>query len=223
MESYKIIRSRRRTIALVVNHDATLTVKIPYGVSMDYVNRFIEEKKSWITKKQEHFRELGAKFNPKQFIVGEEFHLAGKIYTLDVIPGARPKVIITNGSVLQITSSCMKNPELYIERFYKQQAKELIGPRVYKIASGFGYKYSSIKITGAKSRWGSCSHSGSLNFSWRLVMMPPEMIDYVIVHELVHLEIKNHSKRFYSRVTEIMPDYKLREKWLKDNTAMTIL
>jgi predicted metal-dependent hydrolase len=220
---YKIIRSKRRTIALQVNSDATLTVKIPYGISMGYVERFIEEKRNWIEKKQAQFKEAKGKHKPKQFTEGEEFLFAGRAYPLEIVPGSKAKIALTAEGKLRITEKCLEAPKHYIEWFYKQFAKKHINERTREIAETFGYKYTSIKINSAKTRWGSCSMRGNLNFSWRLVIMPPEMIDYVIVHELVHLEIKDHSKRFYARMSELMPDHKRREKWLKENSGMTIL
>lgn len=221
--NYNIIRSRRRTIALHVNSDATLTVKIPYGVSLSYVERFIEEKRGWIEKKQARFREIKEKFRPKEFAEGEEFIFAGKTYKLEISAGNTAKISLTKDGLLRITEKCLESPKHYIEWFYKQFAKKYITARTAEIAEAFGYKYKSIRINGAKTRWGSCSPRGNINFSWRLVIMPPEMIDYVIIHELVHLEIKDHSKRFYARMTELMPDHKKREKWLKDNSAMTMI
>ena len=218
---FKIIRSRRRTIALQVNSDATLTVRIPYGVSMEYVERFIADKKSWIEKKQEKFRTLGIKHKPKQFSAGEEFIFAGKSYPLEVVPGTAARILLTPDGKLRITEKCLDVPKHYIEWFYKQFAKKYLTGRLAELARAFGYKYNSIKINSAKTRWGSCSMRGNINFSWRLVIMPPEMIDYVIVHELVHLEIKDHSTRFYARMSELMADHKQREKWLKENSAMS--
>ncbi len=83
-----------------------------------------------------------------------------------------------------------------------------------------GLIHRSIKITSAKKRFGSCSPNGSLNFSWRLMMAPLNIIDYVVVHELVHIEERNHSKNFWNKVRIILPDYKQSEKWLKDNSQL---
>ena len=161
------------------------------------------------------------KHKPKQYVDGEEFLFAGRAYALEIVPGSTAKIALTTEGKLRITEKCLEAPKHYIEWFYKQFAKKHITARVKQIADIFGYKYASVKINSAKTRWGSCSMRGSLNFSWRLVIMPEEMIDYVIVHELVHLEIKDHSKRFYARMSELMPDHKRREKWLKVNSGMT--
>ena len=99
----------------------------------------------------------------------------------------------------------------------KDEARKKIADRCEWISNITGYKPVSVKISNAKKRWGSCSHMGDLNLSWHLILAPMEIIDYVIVHELVHLEVKNHSKYFWNKVRTIMPDYDDRRHWLKQN------
>ena len=84
-------------------------------------------------------------------------------------------------------------------------------------------KYDKIIITGAMKRWGSCSSKGNLNFAWRLVMAPIDIIDYVVVHELSHIVHRNHSKRFWEQVETIFPDYKIKRKWLKEYGCTMVL
>lgn len=219
--NYKIIRSKRKTLALHVNSDATLTVKLPYGVSQAYAEEFIAKKRRWIEKKQAEFISAREKHKPKQYVNGEEFYFAGRKYELEIVSGSKARLAFTAAGKFRITQKCLEAPKHYVEWFFKQFARQYLEGRTAELAEALGYKYTSIKINSAKTRWGSCSMRGNLNFSWRLVIMPPEMIDYVIVHELVHLEIKDHSKRFYARMNELMPDHKRKEKWLKENSGMT--
>jgi predicted metal-dependent hydrolase len=79
---------------------------------------------------------------------------------------------------------------------------------------------AAIRITAATQRWGSCTPKGGVNFSWRLIQAPPEMVDYVVVHELVHLGQPDHSKKFWDKVRKIMPDYELRRHWLQDHVGL---
>ncbi len=102
---------------------------------------------------------------------------------------------------------------------YKALAKQVIPPRVSQLAKQYGFSYNAVRITSARTRWGSCSSKKNLNFTYRLALAPPEVRDYVIVHELCHLREMNHSKRFWSEVYSIMPNYKEHEKWLKQNGA----
>jgi predicted metal-dependent hydrolase len=100
---------------------------------------------------------------------------------------------------------------------YKKLAKQTIPPRVEELALKYGFSYKSIKITSAMTRWGSCTSKKNLNFTYRLVLAPPEVLDYVIVHELCHLRHMNHSRNFWNEVALILPNYKNRSKWLKEH------
>ena len=101
--------------------------------------------------------------------------------------------------------------------WYKTQARQVIRARVDIYARRNGFVYTQFRITNAKTRWGSCGPKGSLNFSYRLVMAPLEIIDYVVCHELVHLKVKDHSKSFWKELEHLIPDYKQCKRWLKDN------
>ncbi len=100
--------------------------------------------------------------------------------------------------------------------FYKKQAHDYIKTRCEELAREYGFVFKNIRITSAMARWGSCSSKKNLNFSYRLVMAPKLVIDYVIVHELCHLREMNHSKKFWKQVEQIMPEYKEHEKHLKE-------
>ncbi|MEE8638122.1 MAG: M48 family metallopeptidase [Candidatus Margulisiibacteriota bacterium] len=108
---------------------------------------------------------------------------------------------------------------LVLSQAEKQAWRELARNRIPERCKYFsdltGLRPRSIRITEANKRWGSCGARGGLNFSWRLILAPPEVIDYVIVHELVHLVERNHSKHFWRRVAEVLPDYKIHRRWLK--------
>lgn len=99
---------------------------------------------------------------------------------------------------------------------YREMARGVIVPRVISYAERMQVHFHDIQIKEQKSRWGSCSSKGNLNFNWRLVLMPQEVLDYVVVHELCHLRYMNHSKEFWAYVEEIMPDYMRWKKWLKE-------
>jgi len=102
-----------------------------------------------------------------------------------------------------------------LEERYRALARDYIEQRVAYYAAKTGGKYSSISIRSQKTRWGSCSSRGTLSFNWRLILAPPVILDYVVVHELCHLKHMNHSSDFWNTVAEFMPDYKIRKKWLK--------
>ncbi len=100
---------------------------------------------------------------------------------------------------------------------YKKLARKVITARTEYYASILGTTYNTLSIRDQKTRWGSCSGRNNLSFNWRLILAPPEILDYVVVHELCHLVHMNHSKEFWTLVGSILPDYKIRRKWLKEN------
>lgn len=101
----------------------------------------------------------------------------------------------------------------------RKEAGKLIKERIEKIGCSLGLEYGRVFIKDQKTLWASCSGKRNLNFNWRLAAAPPEILDYVVIHELCHLREMNHSKRFWSLVGESCPDYKARKKWLRDNAA----
>ncbi|MDM7987323.1 MAG: M48 family metallopeptidase, partial [Smithella sp.] len=106
--------------------------------------------------------------------------------------------------------------EVFIH-WYKEKANEVISERVAWYSDKMGIQVKQIKITSATTRWGSCSSKGTVSFPWRLVMAPVPVIDYVVVHELVHILEKNHGKAFWKKVRAIMPDYQQKIRWLEVN------
>lgn len=214
IEISKIIRSRRRTIALVVTHDATLVIRSPLKTPLDYLKNLVNKKRDWIRAK---LLEMQSKPQPKakEFVNGESFFYLGKSYKLKIVDDIVGDVELRENLLLsQEKASCARDAVI---KWYRSEAGKKIKERCEWYSRLTGYKPLSIKISDAQKRWGSSGHRGTLNFSWRLIMAPVEIIDYIVVHELVHLEQRDHSRLFWDKVRSIMPDFKIRQKWLKDN------
>jgi predicted metal-dependent hydrolase len=209
----KVIRSRRRTIALIVTEKAELFVHAPLHVPMSYIERFVLEKQKWISEKQGMMLLREQRYQPKQFTEGEEFVYLGSKYKLHVYDGN--KILLEE--CLNIPRNFLPEAREKMILWYRKQAHTLILQRVNIYSNLTGLSYKSVRITGAEKRYGSCGYRGTLNFTWRLMMAPLEIIDYLVVHELVHTEIKNHSKKFWNRVDSILPEYTKSENWLKNN------
>lgn len=216
----KIVRSRRRTITLLVTQDSTLVVRAPLRASNSYIESVVRKKSAWIKKKLfEASQRLQAP--AKEFVNGEEFLYLGQTYKLCLVEQAAKDIELTD----QLCLSTRVKPiaRFVLRRWYQAAALKVIGGRCQWYADATGYKPLSLKITAARKRWGSCGSKGTLNFSWRLIMAPLEVIDYVVVHELAHLGQLNHSPAFWRRVAAILPDYKKREKWLKEKGGLLTL
>ena len=104
----------------------------------------------------------------------------------------------------------------------REEARHLVTQRVKYYAPIIGVPYGQIAIRTQRTRWGSCSSKGNLNFNCLLALVPPDVLDYIVVHELCHRKELNHSERFWTEVGKVLPDYKIRKKWLKDNGANLI-
>jgi predicted metal-dependent hydrolase len=149
-------------------------------------------------------------------VEGENFLFMGQVYPLTIVPRQR-SALTFDGASFRLAKSGLPIAEEAFLRWYKSQATLLLFKRVLFFAINYGFQYQKIRITSARTRWGSCNSRGTLSFTYRLVMAPAEVVDYVVLHELVHTQIKNHSKTFWNKVGELMPDYKVRLAWLKKN------
>jgi hypothetical protein len=108
---------------------------------------------------------------------------------------------------------------LILESWYRREAEKLIRKRVGELSRLLGVRYGRLTIRGAKTRWGSCSQKGNLNFNWKLLMVPDPIIDYVIIHELAHLKEMNHSRKFWHLVGQYCPQWRRYRQWLKVHEA----
>jgi predicted metal-dependent hydrolase len=211
----RLVRTRRKTIAIVVERDGKLTVRAPLRMADVHIREFVEAHSDWILKNQAKAR-LSAPPPQKQYIPGETFLYLGRPYPLTIIPRQRPALTF-DGSAFRLAQSALPKAEEAFARWYKKQALEVFTERVELLSGRYGFTYQKIRISSARTRWGSCSSKGTLSFTWRLVLAPLEVADYVVIHELVHTKIKNHSKTFWARVGELLPDYKTCVRWLKKN------
>jgi len=212
---HKLIRSKRKTIALVIGSDATLTVRAPVHIPLNYIERLVNKKHLWIKRKISEI-ESRPKVRPKEFVNGEGFLYLGKVYRFKIVDSG----IIFLGEDLFFPKSMLSNPAQYLKDWYKIQAAQKIQERVTWHAKEIGVNYKSINITDAQKRWGSCSQNGSLNFSWRLIMAPVQVVDYVVVHELAHIREKGHSQKFWNLIRMILPGYQENKKWLSENEML---
>jgi hypothetical protein len=221
IEIAKIIRSKRRSIALIVERDGSLVVRAPLPASDETIRRLVESKADWIRTTQEKAKKLGPAPVRKKYVEGEDFWYLGQAYRLEMAQGK--KTALHLDGCFKMSPATPPKTRLAFENWYKKQARVLLPGRVSQLAAKHGFNYQQVRITSARTRWGSCSSRGTLSFTWRLVMAPEDMIEYVIVHELVHLRVHNHSREFWRQVGQIMPDYKEKRLWLKKNAPLLTL
>lgn len=211
----KIIWSKKRhTLALVIDHDANLIVHAPLHASLNYIEKIVRQKTSWIEKKMQEIS-MRPKSVKKKFFENEEFLYLGKKYRLRLTDELEIK-LGENGELF-FPRVFLWRAKMRMTDWYKKQALKEILLKVGEISRKLNLDYLSVKISNAKKNWGSCGPKNSLNFNWRLIMTPCFVMDYVIIHELMHIVEKNHSRNFWKNVSVVMPRYSEAQKYLKQN------
>lgn len=214
MEIEQIIRTKRKTVSLQVTDKATLVVRAPLKVSNEMIIKIVDKHKKWIDKKKIEINQRNLLFTPKKFIDGEQFLFLGKYYNLRIVDNQHISLKLYEQFTLH--KDFVKEARQVFTHWYKRKAYEVISERLSWYCQLNGFMYEKFSITNAQTRWGSCSQR-NVNFTWRLVMAPISVIDYVVVHELVHLDEKNHSRKFWGKLKKIMPEYEIQRNWLKNN------
>jgi predicted metal-dependent hydrolase len=214
----KIVRTRRRTIALHMTDDAALIVRAPFKASDKTIMRIVQKHKEWIEQKKKEIEARKPKFIPREFVNGEGFLYLGNYYKLKIVDNQKEPLKFMD--TFYLSREALPDAREVFTDWYKKMSREKITERVDWHAQKRNFKYNRVKINSAQKRWGSCSSNKNLNFSWRLIMAPMPVVDYVIIHELVHFEEKNHKKAFWDKVKILMPDYKEHQEWLKKNNYL---
>lgn len=212
-------RVRRSTEASQIRIDASLdgiTVVIPEDRDID-PETILADKASWVLKQRDRYARYRAQMPERQFEEGESFPILGIERT----------VVVGNALFSHVTEDEIRlDPRKVedtsvreeLERLYREQARRHFTERASHFADQLDVTYDQIQIRNQKTRWGSYSpRTGTLSLNFRLLMAPPEVIDYVIVHELAHAEHPNHGPRFWRLVKQHVPDYEAKNEWLKEN------
>lgn len=214
MIDYTLVRSNRKSVSLRIKNDGSVEVRCPLHVQQSEVDNFVLQQQNWIEKHAADIKLKNKKRNSFTVEIGSSLRLLGKIYPLEGISTDKAGF---NGEYFYVPNNLPEDEikPLVIE-IYKNIATSSLKYKVKKFSSLMGVEPIAVKINSAHTRWGSCSAKNSINFSWLLIMAHEACVDYVVVHELAHILHHNHSKDFWSVVGKMLPDYKQREKHLKE-------
>lgn len=151
---------------------------------------------------------------------GEGFLYLGRSYRLKIVPESDPPLVLKGGYFcLSKTHRTPEIAEMAFKEFYRSKGEPRIRSRVEHFQRQMGAAPKTIRIIELKNRWGSCTASGNLNFHWKTMMAPVSVLDYIVVHEMVHLIHQDHSPDFWNEVDKVMPDYLTRKEWLRVHGA----
>ena len=201
---------RRRDAFTIRPEDGSLVVLAPLRVTDAEIVRIVERNRSIVERLRRKFEENSERRRVVSFTEGSEFPFLGKPYRLHFT-----RRVLTFEDGFYVPAGDEKSIRAHLETLYRHLAAELLDRKVRRTAERFHLTFRRIRIGGASGRWGSCSRDGSLNFSWRLILWPEPVVDYVVVHELAHLLELNHSDRFWRQVERMCPDYRKFDRCVK--------
>lgn len=210
--NYKVKRTARKTIEIRILPDKTVLVTAPLDTSDEYIGDYVKKKSKWIIG---HLSNMDVSAADKE----NKIHIGGSL----LYRGKKYPLIGTKDNRIGFDGEKFYAPDYINEinlisnliALYKSLALKYMPSRTLIMAEKLRLSPLAVKISSAKTRWGSCSGRDSINFSWRLIMADDDTIDYVIVHELTHISEKNHSRSFWEKVRAVMPDYEKYEERLK--------
>ena len=197
---------------IAVDEDLRVRVTIPLGFSQEEIDDLIERKAQWIQKQLAFFRE---RRDARIRLSHDEILYLGEIYTFQHLPGLRSRVAI-KGEEKAIYSGHNLLADGALDRWYRKEAKRVIMERLEHFADTYNFTYNRVFIRDQKTLWGSCSSKRNLSFNWRLIQTPLDIVDYIVVHELVHTEILRHTKAYWERVASLYPQHRQARVWLKN-------
>ena len=209
----QVIKSKRKTLSISINENAQLIVRAPNRLSDAKIQEFINEKSSWIIKNKNLIKlrlQNTEKDQNDLLYLGEYFPIKKNIKSLKKVSFNGEEFITNLENQSQLSNA--------LKIWYKDKFKELAIPRLNYFVDKYGLTINQVRLKRQKTLWGSCSSRNNINLNFLLIMAPLKVIDYVIIHELVHTIHKNHSANFWSAVEDIMPNYKDPKNWLKENS-----
>lgn len=220
---YEITRSKRRkkTVGITIDGQHGVRVAAPLGVPRGEIEAIVARRAPWILRKASDETLQAA---PRRFVSGESIPYLGRRVRMVVTEGPfqrtelrfehwRFEIRAPDGIHADERQVAIR---ALLTRWYRERAAARLEGRVEHWSRVLGQHPTKVLVRDQRQRWASCAPDGTLRFNWRIVMAEPALIDYVVVHELVHLSVKNHSHDFWSEVAQLLPDYELSRRRLRE-------
>lgn len=211
-----VYSGRRKTLSIFIERDGTVNVLAPDNLDETRIREALAIKEYQIFTKLAKWKELNSSRVKRAFIGGQSFLYLGRSYRLSIEDNPPADLMIRNGHFVLKRSKLSDARRLFID-FYKRRGAQKIAERLELLAPKLSAKPRNIQIIDLQHRWASCTAKGDMNFHWKCIMAPVSILDYIIVHEAVHLIHDNHSPAFWNELDKVMPEYRKHEEWLKRN------
>ncbi len=212
---YRVRRSdRARRVRVRVDGVRGVEVVLPRRAAEREAAAAVRELRPWIERKVAELRRTRA------LVTARGLTVPYLDETLELVPEAGRSRVHRRGATLLVPDGDHRPA---VERWLRRQAREEVAPRLYRATRIAGTSYTGLTIRGQATRWASCSSTGAMSFNWRLLLAPSAVLDYVVWHEVCHLEVMDHSPRFWSLLASRSPDYRQHATWLRRNGASLVL
>jgi predicted metal-dependent hydrolase len=208
---FEVRRSaRRKTLQITVDRDGELIISAPEGVDESLLAHFVREKRFWIYTKLAEKDAIRTPVGRKEYVSGEGFKYLGRSYRL-LLVDEQDRPLKLEAGRFRLLRAEVENGRAHFVRWYTDHGRRWLGRRVKLWTPRLGEPPKGVEVRDLGYRWGSCGKGGTLNFHWATMILPPSLVDYVIVHELAHLQEPNHTPEFWQIVERAMPDFEQRK------------
>jgi predicted metal-dependent hydrolase len=215
---YTLAFATRKTLAIHVHPDLTITVKAPTGTAPDTIRQKVHRRAAWILKQQRQFQLYLPDVPPRQYVSGESHRYLGRQYRLKIESAPTDKLTLTRQFLLvAITDKRPIHVRGLVEAWYHAQAQEVFHAQLQACHTKlvrFNIPFPTLVIRPLTSSWGTCTAKGTITLNIKLIQAPLEYIDYVLIHELCHLKHLHHGPEFYKLLTRALPDWETKREKL---------
>ncbi|MFC4559048.1 M48 family metallopeptidase [Virgibacillus kekensis] len=222
---YLLYEQKRKDLKISVSLVNGIEVFAPASLEEDKLKNLLSKKAPWILGKLNELNQVEASIMPKEFVSGEKLPYLGRNYRLKVHREAVENATLSfyQGKFIATVPKKWSQEEVqdtlekHLIHWYRERGAQKLQERATAYEKLMGVKANSISLRTQHKRWGTCTPDGDIYINWRLIMAPVKVLDYVIVHELAHLRIQDHSPEFWKIVKSILPNYETSKEWLRVN------
>jgi predicted metal-dependent hydrolase len=222
---YEIIKKKKKNIGIAITKDGKVLVTTPFFVEDYYIQEVMNKRSAWVISKIKLMKERNKELVEMKYLKGDMLTFLGHNYPLEVVErNIKNGKVDFDGRLIRVIISQSMDEEkrlreikITLTKWYREEALNTFKDRTSYYSNILGLFPNNLRIKEQRTLWGSCSSKNNINYNWKLIMAPLDILDYIVVHELCHLKHRNHSKDFWDLVERIMPDYKIKRKWLREN------
>lgn len=225
---YHLLPGRtRKTTDIVIERNGIVTVRPPLDLTPEQVDAVVESKRMWIYRNLAEWQYLNASAVVREWVNGETFLYLGRSYRLVLVSDRNCTLQLKAGRFCldrtTIEQGGTQAAKQAFETYLTEKGQPRLNERVNYFAPKVGVRVAGIEVKDTGYRWASCGTKNVLNFHWKCLMAPPQIIDYIVVHELCHFHHRDHSNAFWNEVDKVMPDYRARKEWLRKHGASLVV